>query len=358
MRQIRFNKSNKPEFFADLKEQVALYFKEKGLKKNANTSMVVKSIFFLLMLFGLYALIVTETFSTPINLVLVILLGLTQTFIGFNVSHDAIHGSYSSNTGINKILSYTYDIMGLNSYIWRTTHNTVHHTYTNIPGHDEDLEIAPGLIRLSPTEKRRPFMRFQHIYAFFLYLFTSLSWVFRKDYKKMFQAKIGEVPSTNHPIKEFVILFASKIFYVIMFMALPLMVMDITIGEFFIGFFAMHFFEGLMGAFVFQLAHVVEEASFTEPDENWHLEESWALTQMNGTANFSVNSSLATFFFGGLNYQIEHHLFPSICHIHYPEISKLVQKIAAKHQVRYNVNRTFTGAIFSHYKMLKKFGAA
>ena len=236
MKQLRFNINNKPEFYAEVKETVNQYFKDNCINRHANAAMVIKSILFLSLFFILYVLIISETFSTWINLILVMILGITQTFIGFNVSHDAIHGSYSSNKKINKWLSYSYDMMGLNSYIWRTTHNKVHHCYTNIPGHDEDLDIAPGIIRLSPISELKSYMKFQHCYAFLLYFLTSLSWVLRKDYKKMFHKKIGETYNNNHPLKEYIILFISKGFYYFMFMVIPLIIMDISWREFFIGF--------------------------------------------------------------------------------------------------------------------------
>lgn len=356
MKRIKFNNQDKPDFYREVKTAVSLYFKEMDKSINANTLMVIKSIIFLSLFFILYAIIITELFIPEITLILTMILGLTQTCIGFNISHDAIHGSYSPNKSINKFLGYSYDIMGLSSYIWRLTHNIVHHTYTNIPGHDEDLDIAPGLIRISPKHELKPFMKFQRYYAFLLYLLTSLSWVLRKDYKKFFQEKIGETENSTHHLKESIILFSFKGFYYMMFIVLPLTIMNITLGEFILGFILMHMAQGLFAALVFQCAHLVENIDYSEPNEHWELEESWAISQMKGTANFSLNNFFITFFCGGLNYQIEHHLFPSICHIHYPDISKIVQPIAKKHKVKYNVNSTFGKAIVSHYNMLKRFG--
>ncbi|HEY8402102.1 MAG TPA: acyl-CoA desaturase [Cytophagaceae bacterium] len=353
---VRFVDPKKSEFFSTVKQRVDAYFKENNISKNANGLMYFKTAFFLTGLAVLYVLIISNIFSPLIMLGLAILLGMFAAFIGFNVCHDAIHGSYSSNPRVNKILSYVFNIIGANAYVWSITHNVVHHTYTNIPGHDEDLEVAPGLIRLSKEEKINKIQRYQHIYAFFLYGLASLSWVFRKDYIKFFKPNIGSQDNRKHPKGEVFNLFFFKAVYYTLFIVIPLIVLDITWWQFLIGFFAMHMAEGLVLGLVFQLAHVVEGADFPEPNEKGNIEEAWAIHQMRTTANFSRKSALATFLCGGLNMQIEHHLFPKICHIHYPAISEIVKKTALEFNVPYIENRTFFSALKSHYRMLKKFG--
>lgn len=318
--------------------------------------MVLKTILFLGGLPVLYVLIVFGQFSLGVTFVLTILIGMCMAFIGFNVAHDAIHGSYSSNRTVNRILGYSFNLMGANAYVWKITHNVVHHTYTNIPGHDEDLDVAPGLLRLSHLEEKKPIMKYQHLYAFLLYGLASLSWVFRKDFKKFFQDKIGHTDNTNHPREEYFILFFFKAVYYTLFIVVPLLVMDITWWQFVIGFLIMHLAEGLVLGLVFQLAHAVEETDFPEPDNLGSMEESWAVHQMQTTANFSMKSPFAAFFCGGLNFQIEHHLFANICHIHYPAISHIVRRVAEKHGVPYHENVTFLDALGSHYRILKRMG--
>ncbi|MEO1051379.1 MAG: acyl-CoA desaturase [Bacteroidota bacterium] len=353
---VRFNGRNQSGFYADAKKEVENYFKSNKIGKNANMAMVLKTTFFLTMLVLLYVLVVFGNFSLGITLFLAILLGMTQSFIGFNICHDAIHGSFSSKRKTNKILSMVFNLIGANPYVWDVCHNKVHHTFTNIPGHDEDLDIAPGLVRLSPMEDYKPVMRYQHVYAFFLYGLASLSWVFRKDYVKFFQKKIGETDNSNHPPIEYFNLFFYKALYYAIYIVVPLIVMDITWWQFLIGFVLMHLAEGFVLGLVFQLAHVVEGIEFPEPNEEGRLEDSWAVHQMQTTANFSRKSPVATFLCGGLNYQIEHHLFPNICHIHYPEISKIIESKAHQYGIPYHCNDTFILALQSHYKMLKKFG--
>jgi linoleoyl-CoA desaturase len=240
--------------------------------------------------------------------------------------------------------------------VWNITHNVVHHTYTNIPGHDEDIEVAPGLIRLSPEDKSKKIQNYQHFYAFLLYGFASLSWVFRKDFKKFYQKQIGHYDNSKHPKSEVFNLYFFKGLYYILFIIVPLIVLDITWWQFILGFVAMHMAEGMVLGVVFQLAHVVEGTDFPITNEKGNIEEAWAIHQMRTTANFARKSFLATWFCGGLNMQVEHHLFPKICHIHYPNISEIVKQTAEEFDVPYIENITFTQAIKSHYKMLKKFG--
>ncbi len=353
---LKFNGKNQPGFYVEVKREVDHYFKSNNIAKNANGAMVFKTTLFLGLLVSLYVLIVFGGFNIWITFGMAILIGMVQAFIGFNVCHDAIHGSYSSNGKVNKILSYTFNLIGANAYVWKITHNTVHHTFTNIPGHDEDLDVAPGLVRLSKLEKKKPIMKYQHLYAFFLYGLASLSWVFRKDYVKFFQSKIGQTDNTNHPKREYFDLFFFKAVYYTLFIVIPLVVMNIAWWQFLIGFLCMHLAEGFVLGLVFQLAHTVEGIDFPEPDNEGAMEESWAVHQMHTTANFSRKSAIAAFLCGGLNFQVEHHLFANICHIHYPAISNIVERVAKKHGVPYHENITFFDALASHYKTLKRFG--
>ena len=353
---VKFTNTNKSAFFATTRQRVESYFKEKNISKHANKAMWGKTIFYLTGFFGLYLLIISNYFSPTTMLGLAILLGVFSAFIGFNICHDAIHGSFSANPKINRLFSFIFNLIGASPYIWSISHNVVHHTYTNIPGHDEDIEIAPGLIRISKDDKINKIQRYQHFYAFGLYSLASLSWVLRKDYIKFFQKKIGQHPTTHHPRKEYYNLFLYKALYYFLFIVLPLMVLDITWWQLLIGFVSLHLAEGLVIGLIFQLAHVVEGTDFPLPNEEGNIEEAWADHQMRTTANFATNSKFAAFILGGLNRQIEHHLFPKVCHIHYPEISKIVKQTAQEFNLPYIESPTFFAALQSHYRMLKKFG--
>ncbi|MFL9844183.1 fatty acid desaturase family protein [Flavobacterium rhizosphaerae] len=351
---LKFNNASRSKFFATTRKRVDEYFQDSENSRNANSYMWLKVVFFLGIFFTLYGLIISNIFTVWVMLPLTALLGMFSAFVGFNICHDAIHGSLSSNKGVNKAFGYLFNLLGASPYVWSITHNVVHHTYTNIAGHDEDIEIAPGLIRLSEEEPANKIQRYQHFYAFPLYGLASLSWVFRKDYKKFFQPKVGQTVS-KHPKKEYFNLFFHKGIYYFLFIILPLLVLNITWWQFIIGFLVLQVTQGLTMGLVFQLAHVVEGTDFPLPDSSGNMEEAWAEHQMRTTANFSSSCPIAAFFLGGLNRQIEHHLFPKVCHIHYAKIGEIVKQTAHEFNLPYIESPTFFAALKSHYRVLKKF---
>jgi linoleoyl-CoA desaturase len=355
IKKVKFTNANKCTFFATLRKRVDTHFENEDLSVNANNAMWFKAFFFLGIFIGLYLLILLGNLTPILMLGLAIALGVFGAFVGFNICHDAIHKAFSKYNWVNKVFSILFSLIGASAYVWSICHNIVHHTYTNIAGHDEDIDVAPGLIRFCESEPVNKIQRYQHLYAFGLYSLAMLSWVFRKDYKKFFQTKIGSQVA-NHPKIEYFNLFFYKFVYYFLFIILPLIVLDITWWQFLIGFLAMQLAQGLVLGLVFQLAHVVEGTSFPNPNTDGNIEEAWAAHQMMTTANFAVDSKLAAFFCGGLNRQVEHHLFPKICHIHYPAIGKIVKATALEFNLPYIQSPTFVSALASHYRMLRKLG--
>ncbi|RZL32371.1 MAG: acyl-CoA desaturase, partial [Pedobacter sp.] len=349
-KKVKFTNVNKCTFYATLRKRVDNYFEEQNISVYANNAMWFKATLILGTFITLYLLIMLGNFSALITLSLAILLGVFGAFVGFNICHDAIHKAFSKNPLVNKSFSVLFSLIGASAYVWSICHNIVHHTYTNISGHDEDIDVAPGLIRFCEKEPVNKLQSYQHIYAFGLYSLAMLSWVFRKDYKKFFQTKIGSQVA-NHPPIEYFNLFFFKFLYYFLFIILPLIVLDFTWWQFTLGFLAMQLAQGLVLGLVFQLAHVVEGTSFPHPNNDGNIEEAWAAHQMMTTANFATDSKLAAFFCGGLNRQIEHHMFPKICHIHYPAIGKIVKKTALEFNLPYIENSTFCSALASHYRM-------
>ncbi|NGP89737.1 acyl-CoA desaturase [Aliifodinibius halophilus] len=318
--------------------------------------MVAKTIILLTFYFGTYGLIISGQFGLWGMALLCVLLGIGMAGIGFSISHDALHGAYSPNKYVNQILGYTFDMLGANSYIWKITHNIIHHTYTNIYEHDEDLEVA-AFIRLSPNAEYKPVHRAQHILAFFAYGFASLFWAFVKDYKYFLQSSLGPYENKTHPIKEWIILFVTKIMYYGYMLVLPYLLLPITWWQLAIGFLIFQFTSGIILGVIFQLAHVVEETEHPTENEDGNIENAWMVHQLETTSNFAHDNHLLCWYIGGLNYQIEHHLFPKVCSIHYPEISHIVREVAEKYDVPYNYHESLGIAIKSHYQTLKKFGS-
>ncbi|WP_019991158.1 fatty acid desaturase family protein [Rudanella lutea] len=353
---LKFTAAHSSTFYATLRKRVDAYFAGQGISTHANGAMWIKAIFFLSGYVLLYGLILSNWFGPWVMLGLSIILGVFAACIGFNVSHDGLHGAFSARPWVNRLMGNSFYLLGANPYVWKLTHNVVHHTYTNIPGHDEDIELAPGLVRLNPEDPLFSWHRFQHIYTFPLYALASLSWVARKDYKKFYQKQIGQHKTPTHPRREHINLFVGKGLYYIAFLIVPCLVLPLAWWQVLLGFVAMHLAEGLVLGLVFQLAHVVEGTAFPLAHGSGTMPNTWASHQLQTTANFAPNSRLAAFICGGLNRQVEHHLFPKVCHIHYPVLASIVRSTAAEYGLPYLENKSFGSALYSHYRMLHKLG--
>ena len=359
MQSIRFNESNNKEFFQELKRNVDNYFTENKISKHGDYRMIVKTIFMLtLYLAPLTMLISGITDSFGISLILWSVMGLGMAGIGLSVMHDANHGAYSDSPFMNKLMGFVLNLIGGYHINWKIQHNVLHHSFTNIHGMDEDID-KNGIIRFSPTQPKKKFFKFQLLYAPILYSILTLFWCTVKDYEQLYNYnKRGLLKSQGVTFMQAltrIVLY--KVVYFFVTIGLMIILTDLLWYEVLLGFVLMHLICGLILALVFQSAHVLEETEFFEPSEENTVENSWAIHQMRTTANFANGNRPLTWFIGGLNHQVEHHLFPTICHIHYPEISKIVRKTAKKYNVPYNEHRTFMAAIASHFRMLAALGA-
>lgn len=355
-RMVSFSNRDAEQFVAELKTKVNHFFETTGRSQKANARMVIKTIVMLSALIVPWTILMTVSLPPLVMLAIAMGMGLVIGGIGFAVSHDALHGAYSSNPKVNALIGLTFDMMGANGYLWRIMHNVVHHTYTNIEGLDEDLD-ATRFLRLSPHAPYMKVHRFQHWYALGPYSLATLNWVFLKDYKFFFKKQIGPYENRRHPLKEWLLLFGGKAFYYTWSIVLPLMLLDLAWWQFAIGFVAMHLTTGVVMSVIFQLAHVVEQTEHPQPIAGGrNMEHTWMVHELITTANFAMHNRLLSWYVGGLNFQIEHHLFPKICSVHYPAISKIVRETAQKYNIPYNYHNTLFGAVRSHWAMLKKNG--
>jgi len=355
--QVKFASRQSTAFMDELKERVDAYFAARHLSSKADWTMVAKSVILLGTFFGGYALLLTNWLTPWAMLGVAVVMGVAMAGIGFAVSHDALHGAYSADPRINRIIGYSFDLLGANGYMWKITHNVIHHTYTNVQGVDEDLEVSP-LIRLSPHSEWHPIHRIQHYLAFALYSLSTLFWVFVKDYKYFLQKNLGPYANKKHPRSEIVSLVITKAVYYTYIIVIPLLVLHVTWWQFAIGFLAMQLTAGLILGVVFQLAHVVEGPEHPVCDCNGTMGACWPVHQMMTTADFATDNRLLSWYVGGLNFQVEHHLFPKICSVHYPALNPIVKDVARKYGVVYNCNPTLWAAIRSHFNTLKAFGRA
>lgn len=357
---IRFNNSNR-EFYTELKKKVDNYFKENKISKNGNLNMYLKTAFMFAAYLVPYFLLVFNVFDSKlIWLLLSVIMGFSMAGIGLCVMHDANHGSYSKNVTFNRILGYiSLNLLGGYSLNWKIQHNVIHHTYTNVHDHDEDID-PPAFMRFEPHAERKAMHKLQFLYAWFFYGIMTLMWSTTKDFKQITRYnRKGFLKGANAEFKkELPILIISKIGYY-SYMLLPyLLVKEMSFLEWLTGFVVMHYIAGLILAMIFQPAHVVTETEFPLPTESGSIENHWAEHQLRTTMNFATGDPVFSWLVGGLNHQVEHHLFPTICHVHYPKISKIVEETAKEFNLPYKKQKTFIGALWSHEIMLWKLGRA
>lgn len=341
-------------FFISLKGAVEKYFQQKGIKRTGNIQLYLKSVIIILCSVVMYMSLLFFSMPVGVGILLSILWGLSLACIGFNVMHDANHGSYSSRKWVNKTLGLTINALGGNSFIWKQKHNIIHHTYTNIDGIDDDIAKSP-LIRMCSTQRWVPAHRYQHFYTPFLYAVSSLIWMLYQDFDKYFKSKINNTALQKMKLIDHFIFWGSKALYILFYLVIPMLLLGWKLWLLY--FLCMHIGLGLTLSIIFQLAHVVEETSFEFVGEDDKLiENEWAVHQVKTTANFSVGNKILSWFAGGLNYQVEHHLFPKISHIHYPAISKFVVDQCIKYGLQYNSIPTMKVAVISHFRFIKSMG--
>ncbi|MFV0339536.1 MAG: fatty acid desaturase family protein [Parachlamydiaceae bacterium] len=313
--------------------------------------MWIKTALIFALYFFSYAMIISNAYSGLALLGWYFLLGFSMGLVGFNFCHDVIHGAFFASPKLNRIFSYVFDFNGESSYIWRVSHNLLHHTYTNIPGHDEDINKMI-IMRFSPTDDHYAFHRYQHLYALPLYAFTSFNWALFSDYRWF----VGEMKKGTIPKREVALFFLFKALNLFAFLFLPMMVLSAPIWQVMLGFLFMHFGGGLTIALIFQLAHLVEGVEFPIPNEAGKIQKCWAEHELRTTSDFATDSPLLTHLIGALNFQVEHHLFTHVCHVHYPAIRPILVQTAQEFGIPYHEHKTFTGAIVSHFKTLKRLG--
>jgi linoleoyl-CoA desaturase len=354
MAKISFNNKNKA-FYTSLKASVDEYFTTHELKKTGNWKLYVKSGILIPGAALIYISLLTIHLPAAVAMLLCALLGLVLASIGFNVMHDACHGSYSTRGWVNDLMGLSLNALGGNAFIWKFKHNIVHHTYTNVDGIDDDIAKSP-IMRQCSTQKWVPAHRFQHFYVVLVYAISSFAWVLLMDFSKYFKQKVFTTTLQKMDRKEHIVFWSSKLLYATFYVLLP--AWCVGWGPWAIGFACMHITMGLTLALVFQLAHVVEHAEFVYVAENdtKKIEEEWAIHQVKTTANFAPSNKLISWYVGGLNFQVEHHLFPRISHVHYPAISQIVKDTCRDFGVAYHEFPTMAEAVASHFRMMKQLG--
>ncbi|HMN89944.1 MAG TPA: acyl-CoA desaturase [Saprospiraceae bacterium] len=341
-------------FHAELRKRINDYFVEVGKAKTGNYELFVKAIILVVSFVCIYIHLVFFTPPYWLALLECVVLGGLTAAIGFNVMHDGAHGSFSRYKWVNELAGLSLNFLGANVFLWKTKHNVVHHTFTNIDGVDDDIDARPFL-RMCETQKRYKIHRYQHLYFWMAYSLLYLYWVFFTDYEKYFTRKVGNMPLQKMSLREHIIFWSFKLVHLSLFVIIPIYMVGFI--PWLIGFLVYGMVTGIILSMVFQLAHVVEDTHFAVPLQPANqIEDEWAIHQLNTTANFATRNKIITWLVGGLNYQIEHHLFPQISHIHYPAISKIIKQACAEYGVRYIEYPKTRVALASHVAHLRQLG--
>jgi linoleoyl-CoA desaturase len=334
-----------------LETRVDEYFRRAGICKTGNLRMHLKAMLILAWLAGSYCLLVFRVSRWPGGVLSGLSLALAMAAVGFNIQHDGNHGSFSSHPWMNRLAGLTLDLLGASSYLWIRKHNFCHHTYTNIPDSDDDIDLAP-VGRLSSAIPLCSHHRYQHYYLWFFYGLLVIQWHFYNDYKRLWTGKIGHRSFERPRGWDLAGLIAGKMIFLGLAFIVPFMrhrwwvVLAFYLGVMMV--------TGLVLSVVFQLAHIIEETEHPASLEDIHAE--WVIHQIRTTADFARENRLLTWYLGGLNFQVIHHLFPRICHIHYPQVARVVAQVCNEYQINYQAHGSIYGAIRSHFRFLRSMG--
>ena len=349
---IKFAKNN--GFQAELRRRVDGFLQDANLQERDCPQMYLKTIILLSSFFSTYAVLVFAAQTWWQVVPLCILLGVITAAIGFGIQHDGSHQVYSHSLWMNKLMALSLDLIGGSSYIWHWKHDVFHHTHTNIISYDPDLEV--GIFgRLAPTQPRLAFHRWQHYYLWLLYGLLAIKWHFYDDFYSLVTGKIGDRNFPRPKGRNLITFWAGKLVFFAIAFAIPLLFhsLPIVLASYSLAAVTL----GIVLSVVFQLAHVVEEADFPVPVvTSGVIENDWAVHQIETTVDFSRNNPVVTWLLGGLNFQVEHHLFPNICHVNYPAISQIVEQTCQDFGVNYNQHKSFWAGCISHFQWLRRMG--
>lgn len=354
---VKFNNKDNPDFYRTLNKRVNQYFREKNKTRFGDSRMVFKTVCMVLLYAVPLSLMLTGVLQSAWGILSMwVLMGFGMSGVGMSVMHDANHGAYSKKGRINKLVGLIVNLIGGYHINWIIQHNVLHHSFTNVEGHDHDLDIS--VMRFSPDQPFNSKFKYQAYYAVFLYAALSLNWTTLKDFQQVNQFqkdKLLEGQGLSYASALTQIILYKALYYGFI-MAMPIYLFPTMWLWYLVGFFVMHMIAGLILSLVFQPAHVVEETDFYAVDEETSIKSSWAVLQLRTTTNFAHRSRLFSWFIGGLNYQIEHHLFPTICHVHYRALSPIVKATAKEFGLPYYEYKTFYRAVKSHFSLLNQLG--
>lgn len=352
MKPIQFNFNTSKEFYSDLKTSVKQYFEHNNISDKGNRHLYWKTIILFVARLTAYAMILFVAKSLRSVIVFYVIFGLIGGLIGFNVMHDGGHGSYSKKKRLNQLMGYSMNLLGSNLSFWQMQHNVLHHTYTNIDQYDDDIDSWP-VFRFHPDQQRKWFHKYQHLYFLPVYGLGIIAMMFYSDYKRYFTKQVGSMKLKKFGTWQHFLFRWTKLAMLTIYFLIPALV--VGRWQALLGMFIMFFMMGVLINTVFQLAHVLENTQM-KSHIDFRIDAHRAVHELETTANFAMNNRLWTWLLWWLNYQVEHHLFSQISHIHYPQIAPIVQEICRKYGVVYNFYPSVQAAFLSHVHYVKKMG--
>jgi linoleoyl-CoA desaturase len=340
-------------FHADLKRAVDGYFVRTGRSPRGGLALGVQGLVLLTWLGGSWALLVFAGPGPVTAVLLAISTGLAVAGVGFGVMHDANHGASSGRRWLNRLLAYSVDLIGGSSYLWRQRHNLLHHTWPNVAGLDADGD-AGAFLRLAPTQPLRWAHRWQWLYAWPLYGIFALKWWVADDWKELASGRVGGHAYARPRGRELAFLLLGKLAFYGWAIVVPF-ALHPTLAALGLWLLASAT-AGVVLSTVFQLAHCVEDTAHPDARGGLALGEDWAAHQVRATVDFARGNRLLGWYVGGLNFQVEHHLFPKVSHVHYRALSPLVEEVCRAHGVPFQARPTLRAAVAANLRWLRALG--
>lgn len=349
-----FQKAPADDFFKKMQKEV----QEKILRNpSIQTANIVKSFMLLFGFIGSYIGILVCGKTLAWLFFFYILAGFFMIVLFVNAFHDAAHNAIFKNPKYNKWFTYVLELFGSNSFIWKKRHLLLHHPYANIQNWDIDIKQS-DLVRIFPSSKFFNYHKYQHLYMWLLYPFYTLNWLFIRDFKDFFGTKDNYVKRVvKIPKIEYAKLFACKLFNIFYLLIIPILVLhNHPWYVVFLAWMVMHLSGSALGVVALLSTHVDEYAHFPMPPEDGKMRTTWAMHQMSVTKDFSADSKLANFLFGGFTHHVAHHLFPGVAHTYYPYITQVIRRYAKELDLPYQCY-PFWKAVISHFRLLQKNGS-
>jgi linoleoyl-CoA desaturase len=344
-----FAKTKQEALFTQLKKEV--YATVRDLAPHRQLQITLKAIVFPL----LYLFTYLAALHSGDNLVVLyscyFLLGLFLVLNFLNLIHEAVHGTLFRNKRLNNWYVHFFDLMGANSYIWKIRHTRFHHNYPNVMGWDTDFEQSP-VARVFPHGPFSKMHKYQHIYLPLIYPLYLLNWLLVRDFKDFFAKNQIVRKAVKIPVIEYVKLFIFKSFFLFYTILLPKLLLDISWTEAIIAFLIMVFTASIISLLVLLSPHASTESEFPLPDATGKMPTPWFVHQFTCTNDVTEDNWFIRFFMGCFNYHIAHHLFPSVNHVYYPEITKIIQQFAERNNLPYRQFPLVT-SLKNHYLLLK-----